>query len=106
MFNKDISPLFKAWKILLIAYVTASAVSLLSGYFLISIFNLEPEIIQSISTKRISIAFPVFDLGLTLGIDLGILLFIWNSLAALATISFIYTAQLFNPINVSFFRKS
>lgn len=98
--------LYKAWKTLIIAYLTASALSLLAGYVLINFFNLEPAIIQGISSKRISYAFPVIDQGLKLGLDLGVLLFIWNSLAALATMSFVYTAQFFNPENVSLFPQA
>lgn len=98
--------IYTAWKTLLIAYVTASAVSILAGFFLINIFNLEPETLHRLSTKRISYAFPVIDLGLKLGVDLGILLFVWNSLAALATILLFYAAPLFNPENVALFPQT
>lgn len=38
--------------------------------------------------------------------DRGVLLFIWNTLGSLATISFLYTASLFNPDNISLFPKT
>jgi len=53
-----------------------------------------------VSTKRLSYALPVFDAGLQHGIDMGVLLFIWNSLGALITLSFINTVALFNPYHV------
>ncbi len=44
--------------------------------------------------------FPSFEAGAGFGIDLGIILFFWNSLASLVTISFLYTAALFNSRDI------
>ena len=78
----------------------------MAGFFLITILRVEPETIFEISSKRIAIAFPVFETGTKMGIDEGILLFAWNTLGALATISFLYTAPLFNPRNITEFPQS
>jgi hypothetical protein len=67
------------------------------------VIGLEPDKIHAISSKRISYAFPVFEFGVKTGVDLGVLLFVWNSLAALATIYLIHASQLFDPEKISLF---
>lgn len=99
------SLLFRAWIKLLTAYILAFGISLLIGSLLVNIVNVEPDVIIDISTKRISYANPVLELGSRTGIDLGVMLFIWNSLACLATLSFIYTASWFNPSHVENFPR-
>ena len=81
MLIKNNAILLKAWKKLLLAYVGATLLSLLVGYGLIHIFSLEPENIHAISSKRISYAFPVLAFGVSMGIDLGLLLFVWKEQA-------------------------
>ncbi len=82
------------------AYVLAFAISFIAGTLLVKIGHIKPESIYEISTKRLSYALPVFDMGSRHGIDIGILLFIWNSIGALITLSFIYTAALFDPHHI------
>jgi hypothetical protein len=89
--------LYTAWKKLIRAYLTSVLVSLVIGRIVLKTGLIAPDRLFQASTQRISHAFPVFDLGLRAGIDLGVLLFIWNVLGALATMSFLYTAALFNP---------
>ncbi len=94
---------FTAWKRLIFAYLISFAVSFVTGVFFISILKIAPEAIFEASTKRLSYVFPIFETGAKMGIDTGILLFCWNTLASLFTISFLYTAALFNPHNISLF---
>ncbi len=94
------SLLYTAWKRLMLAYVLSLAASLLIGMLLLNVIDIAPETIFEVSTKRLAYALPVMAMGAEAGIDGGILLFIWNSMGALVTISFIYTAALFNPLNV------
>ncbi|MCB2183719.1 MAG: stage II sporulation protein M [Desulfobulbaceae bacterium] len=89
--------LYLAWLKLLVTFILSFSVSLLVGIILIKICNIDPESIYSISTKRLSYASSVLEKGGSLGIDSGIILFFWNLLGALATVSFLYTATLFNP---------
>jgi len=101
MFSKTNKLLFyRAWLRLIVAYLLAFALSFGIGFVLIQFFKVSPETIFGFSTKRISIAFPVFTTGTELGVDLGIILFFWNTLASVITISFLYTAPLFNPQNI------
>ena len=79
------------------AYVLSFAISLVAGTLLVKIGHINPESLYEMSTKRLSYALPVLDMGSRHGIDNGILLFIWNSTGAFITLSFIYTASLFNP---------
>lgn len=79
------------------AYLTAFSMSLVIGTLLVEIGNIKPEAVYEISTKRLSYALPLFDVGTHHGIDTGVLIFVWNSIGALATLSFIYTAAWFNP---------
>jgi len=91
---------------LIFAYLVSFILSFATGVFFIVFLRISPETIFEISTKRLSIAFPIFESGAKLGIDEGILLFIWNTLGALVTVSFLYTASLFNPRNISLFPQS
>ena len=84
----------------MLAYMISYALSLLTGIGLLNLIHIAPETIFALSTKRLAYALPVMDIGARAGIDGGIVLFIWNSLGALATMSFIYTAVLFNPLNI------
>lgn len=95
--------LLNAWKRLLIAYVISFAASVLAAHILVQFLSIKPETIFEISTKRIACAIPFFDAASTMGIDSGILLFIWNSVGSLVTISFIYTVTLLNPRNITLF---
>jgi hypothetical protein len=95
------SRIFIAWRRLLCAYIISFVFSFISGIVLIHLFSFTPEALFEISTKRISYTMPFFDLGYQIGIDSSLLLFIWNSLSALITISFLYTAALFNPNNIN-----
>jgi len=85
------------------AYLISFAASMLAGYILVEWFQLEPKKLFEISTQRLAAAGSLFQKGIAFGIDPGILLFIWNSLGALATISFIYTSSLLNPQNITRF---
>ena len=102
--NTENTTLFlNAWKRLLLAYVISFAASIATAHILVQFLLIKPETIFEISTKRLSYAIPFFDAGSEMGIDSGILLFIWNSAGSLATISFIYTVTLLNPHNVTLF---
>lgn len=85
------------------AFAISFAISLVAGLILINLLSVDPEKIFAISTKRISIASSFLDKGLSLGIDRGILIFVWNSLSSLAIISFIYTGSLLNPHQIKRF---
>ena len=82
------------------AYGLSFLIGLVAGTLLVKIGHIQPERIFEVSTKRLSYALPVFDKGSQHGIDMGVLLFIWNSVGALITLSFIYTAAFFNPYHV------
>ena len=82
------------------AYIISAAAGMVFGTVLLNLIKIAPETIFEISTKRISYALPVISMGTEAGLDAGLLLFIWNSMGALATISFIFTATLFNPFNM------
>ena len=101
--NKSL--LRRAWLRLIAAYLSAVSLSFVVGVFLTQIMGVTPETLFEFSTKRVSYAFPVFQAGVELGVDLGIILFLWNSLAALVTISFLYTAPLFNPQKIELFQN-
>jgi hypothetical protein len=92
--------LFVAWKKLIVAYVLALVTGLVAGLLLVLIGQIKPESIYELSTKRLSYALPVLDMGSRHGIDTGILLFFWNSIGALVTMSFVYTAALFDPNHI------
>jgi len=107
MFTKENKALFyRAWLRLVFAYLSAFSLSFAVGMFLTQIMGVAPETLFEFSTKRVSYAFPVFQAGTELGVDLGIILFFWNSLASLVTISFLYTAALFNPRNIELFPQT
>ena len=94
---------YTAWMRLMLTYLVATGASFTAGLFFIRYLKIAPETILEISTKRLSYVFPIFETGAAMGIDGGILLFIWNSLGALVTISFLYTAPLFNPHHLTLF---
>jgi hypothetical protein len=94
-------PLFYvAWKKLIVAYVLSLFMGLVAGTLLVKIGHIRPERLYEISVKRISYAFPVFDTVSRYGIDMGIVLFVWNCFGALVIMSFIYSAALFNPTRI------
>ncbi len=97
--------LFVAWKKLIGAYVLSLAIGFLAGVLLVEIGNIKPESIYVLSTKRLSYALPVLDMGARHGIDNGISLFVWNSIGALITMSFIYTAALFDPAHIEYMEQ-
>ncbi|MGD9211345.1 MAG: hypothetical protein PVI90_11240, partial [Desulfobacteraceae bacterium] len=94
-----------AVKRLIGAYMVSFMLGLSAGIFLIKFFNITPETIHIISTKRISYVNPVLEWGVTIGLDRGLVLFIWNALAALVTLSFIHTASWFNPLQIDYFPR-
>ena len=89
--------LFIAWKKLILAFLLAALAGFAAGLLLVKVGHVPPERIFEASATRLSYALPVFQRGARSGIDMGILLFLWNGLGALATMSFIYSAALFNP---------
>ncbi|MFZ2630036.1 MAG: stage II sporulation protein M [Desulfosalsimonadaceae bacterium] len=102
---EDRALLLRAWKRLIIAWLAAFAASLAVGFCLIYGFRIAPEKLLALSTQRLAVAGAVIAKGLQLGIDSGLLLFVWNISGALATLSFIYTASLINPSNVDRFPR-
>ena len=88
--------LFKAWKRLLFAYAVTFCIGFAVGYALTHLFNVAPEAVFKASTKRLSYAFPVFQAGMELKIDLSVLLFFWNVLIAMVTLTFLYSGSLFD----------
>jgi uncharacterized membrane protein SpoIIM required for sporulation len=90
--------LFAAWKKLVMFYLVSFAGGMAVGQLLLDFVHLTPERLFELSTKRLSYTLPVLETGAKAGIDGGILLFLWNCAAALATVSFIYSASLFNPL--------
>jgi uncharacterized membrane protein SpoIIM required for sporulation len=86
---------------LILAYVISFAGGMAAGQVLLRFVHLTPDTLFEMSTKRLSYALPVMEAGARAGIDGGILLFLWNCAAALATISFIYSAALFNPLKTA-----
>ena len=107
MVNKNYKSLFyQAWRRLILAYLISFVLSFVVGIVFIQIFRIAPETLFEISTKRLSYTLPVFESGAAIGIDTGILLFAWNTLGAFATISFLYSAPLFNPNRITLFPQS
>lgn len=98
--------LYASWKRLLLAFLFAFAVSFIAAIILIKIFGIRPESVYHISSKRISYVIPLIETGVKAGIDPGLLIFIWNALGALAIISFIFTAALFDPRKITLFPQS
>jgi uncharacterized membrane protein SpoIIM required for sporulation len=93
--------LYAAWKKLIIAYLASFAVSMAVGSVLLNFVHVAPDALFEFSTKRLSYAVPLMEIGAKAGIDGGVLLFLWNCAAALATLSFIYSAALFNPLKTT-----
>ena len=89
--------LFRAWMQLVAAYLISLGLSWLTGWLLIHIIKIQPQILFELSTKRISYTLPLLEAGSEKGFDESIILLVWNSLACLATLSFIYTASWFDP---------
>jgi hypothetical protein len=89
--------LYSAWKKLIAAYLLSAASGLVVGTLLIRLAGLPPQHLFEASTKRLSYVLPLFEAGSGYGLDLGILLFLWNLMGALLTISFLYTAAWFDP---------
>lgn len=106
MNKKEKQFLLLAWRTLLLAYILSFAASFAAGIVLVKVFHVSPEQIYHVSTKRISYALPVIQKAVGKGIDPGILIFVWNTLGALATLSFLYTASLFNPRKMNLFPHS
>lgn len=104
--NDNKTAFYSAWKRLISAYLISFALSFVAGVFFTKGLNIAPEIILGFSTKRLAVAFPLLERGAAMGIDKGILIFIWNSLGSLLTVSFLYTAQLFNPQHISLFPQN
>ncbi len=102
----NLSLLYVAWKQLMVAYVLALVGSLVVGIVLVKIGHITPEHLFEISTKRLSYALPVFDMGSRHGVDPGILLFVWNAISAFITLSFICTAAFFNPHQIGLFPRA
>ena len=100
------SLLFNAWARLLRAFLITFALSFTTGIIFIQLLDIAPEAILEVSTKRVSYVFPVLQAGAEYGIDKGLFLFIWNTLGACITISFLYTSTLFNPVNMSHFPQT
>ncbi len=67
------------------------------GMVLVKGVGIHPERLFAMSTQRLAVALPVFEHGARLGVDLGVLLFIWNSLGAMVTISFVHAVGLLDP---------
>lgn len=99
--KSDRSLLYAAWTQLALAYVIAFGTGLAAGTILLKIGPIRPENLFELSSKRLSYALPVFELGARHGIDQGVLLFAWNAIGALITLSFIYAAAWFNPDHLS-----
>lgn len=86
-----------AWVRLLRIYLIAFCFSFLVGILLIDFFDVPPEKLFAASSTRLSYVIPIFDAGINAGVDLGIIIFLWNSSGALITLSFLYFSGLFNP---------
>lgn len=107
IFNKKYNSIFlNAWARLIFAYFISFGLSFSLGIFFIQILKISPETIFQFSTKRVSYVFPILETGVALGMDRGIILFIWNTIGSLLTISFLYTAPLFNPDNIHKFPQT
>ncbi|MEN8198909.1 MAG: stage II sporulation protein M [Thermodesulfobacteriota bacterium] len=91
----------KGWLRLIAAYLASFVLSFVGGSILITFLKVAPETVFEVSTKRLSLAFPIMQSAASLGLDEGIVLFAWNSLGALITTSFLYSGALFNPKTIS-----
>lgn len=88
---------YKAWGHLLRGYLFSLCISFVFGLMLLYVFHLEPGAIFQASSTRISYVVPVFDAGVGLGLDLGFIIFLWNSGGALVTMLFFFAYKLFDP---------
>ena len=93
--------LYAAWKKLVLTYLVSFICGLAAGSILLNWIHMPPGTLFELSTKRLSYAMPVMEAGARAGIDGGILVFLWNCAGALMTISFIYSAGLFNPLKIA-----
>lgn len=89
----------------MLAYLVSFGLSFLVGVFFIHIIKISPEAIFQLSTKRISYVFPILEKGVSLGIDRGVIIFIWNAVGSLVTIALLYSAPLFDPDRVNLFPR-
>jgi uncharacterized membrane protein SpoIIM required for sporulation len=97
------TPFFlNAWKKIILAYILSCILGFALGSAFIYLGNADPAAVFDISTKRISYAVPVMNRVVQFGVDNGVFLFLWNTIAALVTISFLYTADWFNPHHIKF----
>ncbi len=97
MNRKIFSLLYKAFLQLVCVYLVSVLLSLFAGLVVVHYCNVPPETLFRVSSSRISHVVPLFNAGVGWGIDQGIILFLWNSLVALITISFFYAYPLFDP---------
>ncbi len=91
-FNKSL--LFTGWKQLLKMYLAALSSGVVLGLLLIQVFHVPAEIVFRFSSSRVAHAATVFDAGVAMGIDQGVLIFVWNVSAALVSMGFF----LFSPV--------
>ena len=89
--------ILRAWIRLIIAYGIAFVLSVAVGMLFTHIDQKNAETLFNLATKRLTYVYPILEWGTSTGLDLGIVLFVWNSLAALAILSFSHTAAWFNP---------
>lgn len=92
----QLSQLYIGWLRLLRVYVFSVSGSFCVGLILLHFFHVRPETIFHASSTRISYVVPIFDAGMGLGLDLGVILFLWNSMGALITMLFFYAYSLFD----------
>lgn len=76
------------WKKLLIMYLAALSAGIISGLLLIKVFQVPAELVFRFSSGRIAHAAKVFDAGVSVGIDQGLMIFLWNAVAALVSMGF------------------
>lgn len=92
------SILLTGWKQLLKMYLAALSSGIALGFFLIKLLHVPPELVFQLSSGRVSHVVTVFDAGMRLGIDQGVLIFTWNVLAALVSMGFFFCFHLFDPL--------
>lgn len=92
----DKSLLFTGWKQLLKMYLASLAVGVVCGLLLIQVFHVPAELVFQLSSSRVAHAAAVFDAGVSLGIDQGVLIFVWNVSAAFVSMGFFFCFPLFD----------
>lgn len=80
--------LLYGWMKLLKMYLAMLFAGLACGLTLIKLFGVSPEVVFQFSSKRIAYAATVFDAGVEMGVDQGILIFCWNAAAAVISMAF------------------